>query len=182
VEGLITLSRWLDMPSRLIGRWLRWLAVLLVLLQFIVVGMRYLFASTSTMLQESVLYTNATLFMATAGYAFLVNAHVRVDIAYFDASPRRRALIDLLGIVFGVLPLCAVMAWFGWPYVRASWAHLEGPMFFGGIPAVYLLKSLILVFPALIMLQALALSIRAAAVLGGHDVAVFSQQDPGRLP
>lgn len=170
------------MPSRFIGRWLRWLAVLLVLLQFVVVGMRYLFASTSTMLQESVLYTNATLFMATAGYAYLVNAHVRVDIAYFGASPRRRALIDLLGIVFGVLPLCGVMVWFGWPYVRASWANLEGPLFFGGIPAVYLLKSLILAFPILILLQSLALAIRAAAVLGGRELPVFAEQDPGRLP
>lgn len=179
MDRLIALSRLLDAPSRLIGRWLRWLALLLVLVQLAVVVWRFVFASSHVMLQEAVLYTNAVLFMATVGYAYLVDGHVRVDIAYLSAPPRRKALIDLLGIVFMVLPFAAVMLWFGWPYVRTSWAGLEGALFFGGIPAAFLLKTLILVFPLLLVVQSLAIALRAIAVLAGRDVAVFEAGELG---
>jgi TRAP-type mannitol/chloroaromatic compound transport system permease small subunit len=181
-SSLVALSRRLDAPSRLIGRWFRWLAVALVLVQLVVVVARYVFAYSNPMLQEAVLYTNATLFMACAGYAYWIDAHVRVDITYFSASARSRAVIDLAGIVFGLVPMCLALAWFGWPYVRASWAALEGPLFFGGIPAVYLLKTLILVFPALLVLQAMAVTLRAVAVLRGAEVDLFERNDPGRAP
>jgi len=179
MDRLITLSRWLDAPSRLIGRWLRWLAVLLVLVQLAVVVWRFVFASSHVMLQEAVFYTNAIMFMCTVGYGFLVDGHVRVDITYQTASARRKALIDLAGIVFMALPFAAVMLWYGWPYVRASWAGLEGALFFGGIPAAFLLKTLILVFPLLLVVQSLALALRMIAVLAGRDVAVFEAGELG---
>lgn len=182
MNSWVALSRRLDAPSRWIGRWLRWLALLLVLLQFVVVVARYVFATSHPMLQEAVLYTNATLFMVTVGYTYWVDGHVRVDIAYFGAPPRRRAWIDLGGIVLGLVPLCVTLLWFGWPYVRASWASLEGPLYFGGIPAVFLLKTLVLVFPVLLLLQAAAVALRALAVLRGVEVDLFERNDPGRLP
>jgi len=175
MDTLVALSRRLDAPSRLLGRRLRWLAVLLVLVQLSVVVLRFVFASSHAMLQEAVFYTNATLFMCTAGYAYLCDAHVRVDITYLTAPPRRKAAVDLAGIVLLVLPMCAVMLWFGWPYVRASWAGLEGALFFGGIPAAFLLKTLILAFPLLLLVQSLAIALRAIAVLAGHDVRVFER-------
>jgi len=94
VSSLVALSRRLDAPSRLIGRWFRWLAVALVLVQLVVVVARYVFAYSNPMLQEAVLYTNATLFMACAGYAYWIDAHVRVDITYFSASARSRAVTN----------------------------------------------------------------------------------------
>jgi len=179
MDRLIALSRLLDAPSRLIGRWLRWLAVLLVLIQLAVVVWRFVFASSHVMMQEAVFYTNAVLFMCTVGYAYLVDAHVRVDITYQGAPARRKALIDLLGIVFMVLPFAAVMLWYGWPYVRTSWAGMEGALFFGGIPAAFLLKTLIIVFPLLLIVQSLALALRMIAVLAGWDGAVFESGELG---
>lgn len=179
MDALVALSRRLDAPSRWIGRWLRWLALVLVLVQLAVVVLRFVFASSHVMLQEAVLYTNAILFMSTVGYAFLADGHVRVDITYLDAPPRRKALIDLLGIVFMVVPLCVVMLWYGWPYVRASWAGLEGALFFGGIPAAFLLKTLIIVFPLLLLIQSLALALRMVAALCGGNEPVFESGELG---
>jgi hypothetical protein len=90
-SSLVALSRRLDAPSRLIGRWFRWLAVALVLVQLVVVVARYVFAYSNPMLQEAVLYTNATLFMACAGYAYWIDAHVRVDITLLLGLSRAAA-------------------------------------------------------------------------------------------
>ena len=90
---------------------------------------------------------HATVFMVAAGYTLLHNGHVRCDIFYADASPRGRALIDLIGVLIFLLPMCALIAWVAWPYVAAAWAVREGSQEGSlGIPGVYLLKSVILVF------------------------------------
>ena len=76
-----------------------------------------------------------------------------------------------------MLPLCVILGWFSWPYVTAAWAIREGALFFGGLPGTYLLKSVILGFVVLLVLQALAIALRCLAVIGGADVAVFGSAD-----
>ncbi|MDF2094802.1 TRAP transporter small permease subunit [Aquibaculum arenosum] len=170
---LLAVSRLLDWPSRVIGRWLYWLVAAIVLLKFSTVAMRYLFSSTSIKLQDSVTYAHATLFMLMVGYAYLKNDHVRVDMIYGRLSRRGRALIDLGCIFLGILPLCALLLYFGWPYVAASWKIREGALFFGGLPGTYLLKTVVLGFVLLLFLQAMAITLRCIAVLAGEEVEVF---------
>src|SRR3546814_20660328 len=86
---------------------------------------------------------HAALFMLGAGYTLLVDAHVRVDIFYSRLSARGRAVIDLGGALGFLLPSMLLFAWATWPSVRNSWAVLEGSISVGGIPASFLLKSLI---------------------------------------
>src|SRR3546814_12504546 len=121
----------------------------MVLLQFAIVVLRYVFGISYIFLDESVLYMHATLFMLGAGYALLADAHVRVDIFYGRFATRGRAAIDLAGAFGFLLPSMIVVAWFTWPSVRNSWAVLEEPISVGGIPASFLLKSLV---PALFFL------------------------------
>lgn len=173
MKRLVAISRILDWPSRVIGGWLYWLIAAVVLLKFGTVAMRYLFSSTSIKLQDSVIYAHATLFMLMAGYAWLRDDHVRVDIFYARMSPRKKAVVDLCSVLFGVLPLCFILGWFSWPYIKASWAIHEGALFFGGLPGTYLLKTVILGFVVLLVLQGLAIALRCIAVIGGSDVAVF---------
>jgi len=139
-----------------IGAAVRWLALAMVLLQFAVVVLRYTFGISYIFLNEGVLYMHAALFMLGAGYTLLVDAHVRVDIFYSKLTPRGRAAIDLAGALGFLLPSMAVIAWFTWPSVRNSWAVLEGPISVGGIPASFLLKSLIPAFCGLLAVQGLA--------------------------
>jgi TRAP-type mannitol/chloroaromatic compound transport system permease small subunit len=158
----------IDASNDWIGRAIAWLTLGMVLVEFTVVLSRYVFGLGSTLMQESIVYMHATVFLACAGYALVHNGHVRCDIFYASASPRTRAIIDLVGTFVFLLPMCALVGWMAWPYVRASWAVMEisqeGRL---GIPAVYLLKTLILVFPALLALQAVSLVLQSALFLAG---------------
>ena len=144
-----------------------WLALATVLAQFAVVVMRYAFASSFVMMQESVIYLHATLFMLAIGYTYLVDQHVRVDVFYAGWSPRRRALVDLVSILVAVLPFCALVVWASWGCAARAWTQGEGPMAYGGVPLVPALKSLIPLMAALLALQAVSIALRCIAVLAG---------------
>jgi TRAP-type mannitol/chloroaromatic compound transport system permease small subunit len=165
---LLRLADGADALNRAIGLTVRWLAVCLVLVQFVVVVLRYAYGSSFVWLQESVTYTHAFLFMLAIAYTYLVDGHVRVDVLYAGWSARRRALVDLLGILVCVLPFCALLVWASWPYVSMSWRMGEGPIQYGGLPLTPWLKSLIPAMAVLLALQALAIAIRAVAVLAGQ--------------
>jgi TRAP-type mannitol/chloroaromatic compound transport system permease small subunit len=105
---------------------------------------------------------------------------VRCDIFYASASPRRQALIDLIGVIIFLLPTCALIAWVAWPYVANAWAVREGsPEGSLGIPGVYLLKSVILVFAGLVMLQGVAMALHAALRLAAVEDAPAPAEDGG---
>ena len=148
-----------------IGRAVMWLALVVVLLQFAVVVLRYAFGIGSIWLSESVVYAHAALFMLAAAWTLQANGHVRVDVFYADASPRAKALVDLLGALLLLLPFMAVIAWFALPYVARSWTVLERSREASGLPLVYLLKTVIPAFALLMALQGTAQAIRAAITL-----------------
>ena len=148
-----------------IGRAVMWLALVVVLLQFAVVVLRYAFGIGSIWLSESVVYAHAAVFMLAAAWTLQANGHVRVDVFYADASPRAKALVDLLGALLLLLPFMAVIAWFALPYVARSWSILERSREASGLPLVYLLKTVIPAFALLMALQGTAQAIRAAVTL-----------------
>ncbi len=94
-----------------------------------------------------------------------VGGHVRVDVFYADASPRARAVVDLVGSLLLLLPFTLVLLWLSLPYAARSWAILERSQEVGGLPLVFVLKTLILLFALLMALQGVAQAIRAAALL-----------------
>lgn len=146
-----------DFAARLvsrIGRGVSWLTLAMVVLTFGVVVLRYGFNQGWIWLQESVTYLHATVFMAAAAWAFQTDDHVRVDIFYRDKPARYKNWVNLAGTVFLLLPFSLFLLLIGWDYVTASWATAESSREAGGLPAVFLLKSLILVLPALLLLQA----------------------------
>ncbi len=140
----------------LTGRAVAWLTLTMVVLTFGVVVLRYGFDKGWIWLQESVTWMHAAVFMVAAAWTLQLDGHVRVDIFYRTASPRRQGWVDLLGTVVFLAPFCIFLAWVGWDYVAASWRMGEASREAGGLPAVYLLKSLILVMPLLLLAQALA--------------------------
>ena len=156
-----------DSVNRLMGRLAWGLALLLVVMQFSIVLLRYVFGTTLIVMQEGVLYLHAALFVFAAGYTLLHEGHVRVDIFYSQASPRTQAIINLAGVVLLLVPTCLFIIFFSWSYVARSWAILEGPLLPGGIRAVYLLKSLIPLFGVLFLIQGLSLALKSVIVLRG---------------
>ena len=134
------LADYLNMINRTVGRIVRWLALTMVLVQFLVVVLRYVYGFSSIALNESVLYMHAALFMLGAGYTLLVDEHVRVDIFQAKASDVGKARIDVFGHVVLLIPSMLALLYWSWPSVRNAWAIYEGPISVGGIPAVFLLK------------------------------------------
>jgi len=160
---------YLELINRAVGHSLVAMALILVLVQFAVVVLRHVFAFGSLPMQESIWYMHAVLFMLGAGYALLMDAHVRVDIIYAHAGWRYRSVVDLLGSVLFVLPLCATTGWLAWDYVANAWSVREGSTEISGLPYIYLLKTVILAFALLIALEALAIVIRSALRLKGLE-------------
>jgi TRAP-type mannitol/chloroaromatic compound transport system permease small subunit len=95
------------------------------------------------------------------------NGHVRVDILYQRLGRRAQATIDLLGSLLLLLPVSLFIAWISWEYVAESWAVHEGSREAGGIPGVYLLKTLILLMPALLLVQGIAAILQYGLILAG---------------
>ncbi len=173
---LLRIADGADAASRAIGSVVKWLALLVVLVQFVVVVLRYIYGSSFIWMQEGVIYVHAFLFMLAIGYTFLVDGHVRVDVLYANWSARRRAWVDLIGIIVCVLPFCALLVWASWPFVSMSWRLGEGAMALGGLPLTPWLKSLIPAMAVLLAVQSLAIAIRCVAVLAG----VAETHFPGR--
>jgi TRAP-type mannitol/chloroaromatic compound transport system permease small subunit len=153
----------------LVGRVLAWASLAIVLICFTVVVMRYGFRQGSVALQDLYVWLNGAMFMGIAGYALLRDAHVRVDLFYRDASLRTKALLDMAGTALFVAPFLTVLTIYAWPYVRRSWSLAEASANFGGMPGLYVLKSFLLVFVALVGLQALAMFLRGLLVLAGRE-------------
>ena len=158
----------LDAVNRRIGLAVRWLAVAMALVQFAVVLLRYVFGVSFVWLNESVLYLHGALFMLGAGFTLLVDGHVRVDILYARRGPRGRAATDAAGALAFLAPALLLTLWWTWPSVTRSWAILEGAISVGGVPASFLLKSLIPAFCVLLLAQALAILLRDVARLAGR--------------
>ena len=157
---MLAVANAIDQMNRAVASVIRWLALIMVLVQFCIVIGRYVFGFNSIAAQESVLYMHATLFMLGAGYTLLVDQHVRVDVFYAKSKAATRRRIDILGHLFLLIPSMTALLYWSWPSVRNSWRILEGPISVGGIEAVFLLKSLIPAFCILILLQSLALLVR----------------------
>jgi TRAP-type mannitol/chloroaromatic compound transport system permease small subunit len=151
----------IDRLTTAIGRAVAWLALVIVLLQFALVVARYLFGLGSIWLSEAVIYGHAALFMGAAAWTLRAGRHVRVDVFYAEASPRARAMIDLVGTLLLLLPFALVLVWLSLPYAARSWAILERSQEASGLPLVFVLKTLIPLFALLMALQGIAQAIRA---------------------
>ena len=148
-------SGWLARAISRLGRMVSWLTLAMVLLTFTIVVLRYGFNLGWIWLQESVTYLHATVFMVAAAWAIQTDDHVRVDIFYRERSDRHKAVVNLAGTLVFIFPFSLFLLFMGWDYVAVSWQTLESSREAGGLPAVFLLKSLVLILPALLLLQSL---------------------------
>ncbi|WP_011582129.1 MULTISPECIES: TRAP transporter small permease subunit [Chelativorans] len=155
--------------NALIGQVFSWLSLAIVLVCFTVVVQRYVFSVSFVWMQDLYVWLNGAMFTAVAGFALLRNDHVRVDIFYRPASTRTKAIVDLIGVVLFLLPFCWIVYRYGWPFVARSWRIYEASPNTGGMRGLYILKSFILVFAALVALQGISMALRSILVLAGAE-------------
>ena len=137
--------------------------LLLVLLQFAVVIMRYVFGVNFLWVQEAVLAAHGAIFMLAAGWTLVVGKHVAIDVFTARASDRRRKIIAKVGFVFLLLPMMAAIIITSASYVGESWRVLEGSQEVSGLPGVFILKSLVPVFAVLMIVAGVATFLRKTA-------------------
>ena len=167
MKALEAFVRAVDRMNEVVGRLVAWLTLAMVLITFTVVILRYVYAVGWVWLQESYVWLHGIVFMVGAGYTLLHDGHVRVDVFYRPAGPRYKALVDLFGALLLLLPVVVLVFLVSYDYVIDSWLRLEESREAGGMPALFLLKSVILVFCLLLGLQGLALAARSLLVLRG---------------
>ncbi len=168
MSALVSFVHAIDRMNEKVGRAVAWLTLAMVLITFTVVVLRYVYAIGWVWLQESYVWLHGVVFMLGAGYTLLHNGHVRVDIFYRPKDPRYKAWVDLLGSLLLLTPMIVVVTAVSFGYVVESWSRFEESREAGGLPGLFLLKSVILGFCLLLGLQGLALMARSCLVLKGH--------------
>lgn len=151
-----TVAKYGEQITRRIGTAIAWLTAALALATALIVLLRLLFQWGSIGAQESLTYMHALVIMLASAYTLAEDSHVRVDILYRRLDPVRKAWINSIGTCLFLLPFTAFMFFISLEYVLAAWKIRESSADAGGLPAVFILKSLILCNAALLFIQGLA--------------------------
>ena len=139
----------------MLGKFFSWSLLLMVILTFIIVILRYLFNIGFIWMQEMVRYLYAAVFMLCAAYTLARDEHVRVDIFYSKLKDRYKIIVNVIGALLFLIPVCLCILYYSFTYVINSWAQLEGSLEERGLHAVYLLKTLIWAFAIMLVLQSI---------------------------
>lgn len=159
----------IDWINHRVGWAVAWLTLATVLICATVVALRYVLGVGFIWMQELYIWTHAMTFLLASGFAYLLNAHVRVDIFYARLGPRSKAWVDLLGVIFLLMPWLVLLGWTAWTYVSYSWETNEISLQNNGMRWVYVLKSAMLGFVVVVGLQGLAWMGRCILVLAGRE-------------
>lgn len=170
VDTLRRLVHAIEALNEWTGRLVAWLTLGCVATCFAVVVLRYAFGVGYPWMQELYVWQHAIVFMVGAGYTMLHRGHVNVDVVYGRLGERGRAWLDVFGTLLFLFPWLAVLAVTSAPFVLASWRIRETSNTSDGMPAVYLLKSVIWVFCLLLFLQGLVVLVRRVALLAGRPL------------
>jgi TRAP-type mannitol/chloroaromatic compound transport system permease small subunit len=169
VAALAGFIRAVDRMNDAVGRWTSWFVLGSVIVCAATTTLRYVFNVGYVWTQELYVALFGLNFMLAAGYTYLREQHVRVDIYYNRRSPRGRAWVDAGGVFVFLLPWLAVVCWATYPFALLSWSVLEPSNQAGGLPGFFVLKSAIFLFAVLLGIQGLAVLARSALVLARRE-------------
>ena len=162
---LIRISSLFDKINEFVGKNISWFIILMVIVQLAIVMSRYIYGIGFLKLQELLIYLHGSLFTLAAGYTLLKDEHVRVDLIYREASQKYKSLINIFGTLIFLIPFCLLTFSTSLPYVRRSWKILEGSPETSGLNAVFILKTVLIIFPILLLLQSFSIIIRSSVSL-----------------
>jgi TRAP-type mannitol/chloroaromatic compound transport system permease small subunit len=168
MQKLKTISCIIDKTNRLIGRLFSWLALLMVLLMFFNVVSRYLLNMNLVWQQELVGFMHAMLFLTVAGYTLLDDKHVRVDVIYQSLSEQKKAIVNLIGTIIFLFPVCFAISYFSSDFIINSWGIYEASPEYNGMKGVFILKSFIWIFCFTVALQGLSTICKSLITLKGE--------------
>lgn len=163
-EGLV---RFIDSVNLRVGTVISWLSFSLLVLVVFDVIMRYLFKKSFVAVQETEWHIFAVFFLIGGGYTLLRDSHVRVDIFYQKMSAKLQAWINLLGVLFFLLPGCYLVIKTSSKFAWTSWLVREASADPGGLPGRYLLKAVVTVAFVFIALQGISMGLKSLMLILG---------------
>ncbi|HEU5296618.1 MAG TPA: TRAP transporter small permease subunit [Burkholderiaceae bacterium] len=161
---LLRLSRAIDWLNARFGVIANWLVLLACLISAGNAGSRYVFSVSSNGWLEIQWYMFGAMVLLGAPYTLKANEHVRVDLIYGLASERARIWIDIVGGLLFLLPICAILIYFTWPWFVDSWKINEVSANAGGLVR-WPVKLMLPVGFALLALQGVSEIIKRVAAL-----------------
>ena len=165
MQKLHQISCAIDKTNRLIGRIFSWAALFMVLLMFFNVISRYVLNLNLVWQQELVGFMHAILFLTVAGYTLLDDKHVRVDVLYQRFDEKKQAIVNLVGTIVFLFPVCIAISYFSAEFISSSWEIYESSAEYNGMPGVFILKSFIWIFCLTLGLQGISTVCRSLIVL-----------------
>jgi TRAP-type mannitol/chloroaromatic compound transport system permease small subunit len=153
-------ARAVDATQDRFGRGLAWLMLVMVLVVFFDVVMRYVINRSWVFTQELEWYLFAITYLLAGGYVMLYDEHVRVDILYSRFSARKKAWFDFVLLFVFFYPSALMIVWTTWPFFRNALSVWEGSPDPGGIPARWALKAVIILAFLVMMIQAASQAIK----------------------
>jgi TRAP-type mannitol/chloroaromatic compound transport system permease small subunit len=167
MKALLAYSRAVDWVTERIGRSVCWLLLAAVIISTVNAIVRKSFNLSSNAYLEAQWYLFAAVFMLGAGYVFLHDQHVRIDVVAGKLKRRTQIWIDVIGITVFLLPLCAFVIWTSLPSVLLAIETQEVSANPGGLIR-WPLYMLVPIGFALLALQSLSELFKRVAFLSGH--------------
>lgn len=164
------LARHLEIISDWTGKIAAWMTLAIVVTIIIALIAKNFFSDShfyglySIKLSQLVIYLFGMMFMTGIAYTFKQDQHVRVDVFYRSMSVKKQALVNFIGTLLFLIPICLVLAYYNTGEVISSWNN-ETSKGTGGIPYVYILKTFLIVMPVLLLIQGLATLLKTGQIL-----------------
>lgn len=163
---LLAVSRGIDAATRQLGQWVAWLVVVAAVISAGNALIRKLFDTSSNAWLEMQWWLFAAVFLLAAPWTLALNEHIRIDIVSQRFSPRLRNIIEVIGHVFFLMPMAAIVVWTSWPFFVSSYLQNEQSSNYGGLPQ-WPAKLLIPLAFAILFIQAVSELIKRVAIMRG---------------
>ena len=150
-----SLSQKFDQFVTRLGRTICWLTLAMTIATFMIVILRYGFEVSATPIRDAVVYFHGILILLGISFTLQADQHVRVDLLYSRMSDERKRVVNFIGCLAFLMPLCIIILVVTIPYVSASWRILERSAEVDGLPGIFLFKTLLPVSAGLLLIQAM---------------------------
>ena len=166
MKSLLRMAHGIDALNELVGRWVYWLVLIVVLESAGNAIVRKLFNSSSNALLEMQWYLFSAVFLLCAGWTLLRNEHVRIDIIQGRLSARAQAWIDVFGTLFFLMPMVGIFIWLSIPWFLRTYQEHEISGSAGGL-VLWPARILVPIGFALLALQSVSELVKRIAFLAG---------------
>jgi TRAP-type mannitol/chloroaromatic compound transport system permease small subunit len=180
MTALIRLAQIVALPCHLFARAAGFLLlVLTAVIMYDVIGRRF-FNTGSFVVSDLKWHLRGAIAILGFGYAYVRDAHVRIDVFVHRMTPRFRLHLEFWAIVLFVFPFCALLFWFGYDFAERAYVRGEGPVGGMGLPNRWVIKAAIPLSAVLTALGALSVALRIRVALARPDLLEdpFDRDDP----